>query len=100
VSGHSKLAIASQEGEGEGEGEVEVSDIEMEIDDETVTPKKLESTSKKMIDFDLIDYEDLGLESIDIPPSTWISDDFSSSSTFFFFIGDGRAILTISISRQ
>jgi len=76
VSGTSKLAIVSQEGE--------TSDVEMDEMDDTVDdeePKKVDRPVQGYIDFDLIDMEDLGLEAIDIPPSTWISNDFSSSSS-------------------
>jgi len=79
VSGHSKLAMASKEEEEEVVSDNDVEMDEMEIDDE-VAPKKLISSKREDINYNLIDYEDLGLDSIDIPPSSWISDDFSSSS--------------------
>jgi len=71
ISAASKLAFLSEE------GEADVSDVEMDVmdvDDDDL-PTKTDSPVRGYVDFDLIDMDDLGLESIDIPESTWVSKD-------------------------
>jgi len=69
VSAASKLSLVSQE---ESEVDADLSDVEME--EEEVVEETSDSPVRGYVDVDLLDMDDLGLESIDIPESTWVSD--------------------------